>query len=145
MEWYDKKRKECWGIRSDRLNTQPILGCFTSIPSSLSDGMMCEFLTREWRRTCKILRGMLLREPTRIGSQRSYMMSIPGDSTKVGTKSYCRAYMNPLITLCVFGNDYANLQEKEIIYKKRRWLLFILLQQEGCLISSRYRGYVESR
>lgn len=117
---FSPAKRESWGVRAHRLNAMPVLGRFTSIPSSLSNEMICDMITKEWRRTCKVLRGLVLREPTRIASQRNYMMSVPGEKTKVGTHSYCRAYMSPIMFHCIFGKDLCNLHTTEIIYRKKK-------------------------
>ena len=59
----------------------------------------------KWRRVCKVLNGVLLRDPTRIGSQKCYMMRILGERTKVGSQSYYWAYMSLIIHIHIFGKD----------------------------------------
>ncbi len=78
-------RRESWGTRDHCLNGIPVLGSYTTIPSSLSDKLLCDMLTREWMRACKVLCGLVLKEPTHIASHIYYMMSVPGERTKVGT------------------------------------------------------------
>ena len=113
-------RKKCLGVRAGRLNQAPVLGKFTQVPYFLDNELLCHCLTMEWRRTCKILRGAIMREPTRIGSQRRYAMTIPGgEKTKVGNQSFCRAYMSPIIHLCLFGKEYEKLSDDEVIYRKK--------------------------
>ena len=87
MESADSMQKKCWSSRADRVNFLPVLGKFTHVPPFINDNMLCNCLTTEWRQTCKILRGVIMREPTRLDSQRSYAMTIPGgEKTRVGSQ-----------------------------------------------------------
>lgn len=115
---FSLNRRNCWGIRADRLNLEPVLGRFESVPSFLDGETLCECITMEWSNTCKVLRSAITREPCRNMYQKNYAMSFPCLKTKVGTQSFRRAHISPIVHLCVFGKDYTKLRDHEIIQKR---------------------------
>lgn len=112
-------RKKSWGILASRLNTQPVLGRFESVPTFVDDDLMCESLNMDWRHTCKVLKCTISKEASRSMSQMNYSMSFPGIRTQVGSCSFRRSYMSTIILLCIFGKDYSKLHDHEIILRKK--------------------------
>lgn len=133
------ERQKSWGIRAQRLNSQPILGKFISVPSIVNNALICDSLTMEWRHVCRVLKSTLSRDPTRIMSQKSYAMSFSGVRQQVGTQSFRRAYMPMIIRLCVFGDRYSKLHPDEIIvHKKKTAVIHICSRERICNLFTQY-------
>ena len=113
-------RKIFWNLRAIRLNTTPVVGKFLVVPSFLNSVTLCEFITTDWNNACKVLRSAIMREPCRDMSQKEFSMSFPQQKTKVGSQSFRRSHMSPIIHLCLFGKGYLKLKVNEIVLSKKR-------------------------
>lgn len=117
---FSRNRKECWSFRAARLNREPVVGKFEHMPNLLTNRILCESLTMEWRHMCKGFRSAMMREAGRNLSQRSYSMSFPGVRSQVGRQYFRRSYMSPIIHKILFGEGYSNLKDNELIKKVKK-------------------------
>lgn len=102
------------------MNVLPVLGRFTSVLQVLGKDVICEALSTEWRRTCKVFRNGIMRGPGRDLSQKSFAMEISQLKSKVGTQSYRHASISSMNHLCIFGKKYSKLRKREIIRKTKK-------------------------
>ena len=61
-----------------------------------------------------------MRESYRNMSQKVYAMSFPGVKTQVGTQSFRRSHISPILHMFIFGRMYSKLYNHEIIRSGKR-------------------------
>ena len=118
--------KIAWVERVDILNRRPIPGRYIAIHIEVGegDGLLMNVLwslSTDWSNMVRLLRRCITRKPKGIDSQ--VVCCFGDERVRLGSQSFRKFNLPYLLRLSLFGEEYSNLHDNELVKKTVRCIV----------------------
>ena len=117
--------KGAWKRRADYLNARPVSdGTLTAVPVEVTDEVVKESLSAEWRHIVSMLRGTAINSSRRQndGISHCYKLYCSGNErVLLHNQAYCSFFLTHALKVSIFGSPlFCSLLEHKVVYRKMR-------------------------
>ena len=90
---------------------------------------MCKSLTLSWAEFCRLFHKSLSKPPKQYKKNKNgnvCQFTFGCETFKIANSVYCHSHLNHLLQICLFGHNFQILNDSDIIYRSKKYVVIHL-------------------